>query len=687
MPGAAVEMMLNSERIRFACDPYANPMWKSASQMTTGVDAVLPAVAFQDCRRSVDAWAERLSGVLRSGVDPDAVALKVCSIPKKEPWEKGSGETRTIVTRGILGRCVSNHLAAILLETAEGVLPPCALAYRPNRPDVVQDAILSVAQAFGTRGYRYWSKLDIRDCFNQLPRRAVARALNAVGYPERFANLVMASVGAPRYRRVQGGWVAQNADKGCPAGLPESSTLLNLLFLAFDRWVERRCPGLIYYRYCDDLLFIGRTRGEVEKAVAELQRWTKRLDLSLKEVSPNQSARSLVHDVRQRRLLFLGAEIAEDGDIHIPQAVLDGELAKIRFLMDRAAMYPGLILGPSRYATAGRRRAGIATHDWSDVRASVLQFYRYWFLLNRGEAQVFLGRVEWEFGTNPRCAAGPYRKVWGAALGTTDDLVGGGMQADQDDTSPPLERWVRHEVIPLIRDVQEGVDRGPLTDLLREMESLVPRGTSDPLHEALGEGRYHRQGHHEQEATNLPSSTPESHSPLGWCLDGVADAKELDGSAIDAFGLSAVSRGPSNGREASGTTTMGLPAPPGQPLDLELRLIFLRHDFSPSEGLTRVYTEEFDSSARRLGTWQSEHRDQQPATAVLEHLVRRVSQTSGARLVVAMKQAWLAKLLLQDKAEFRSLALFQRVQRLHQVARRALILGPVHGPAPVSTTH
>jgi hypothetical protein len=253
-PTDAMALVMDPGRIRFACDPYRNYMWKKASQLSTGVDALLVSDAFQG-NRSVDEWAAKLESALRAGIVPEQVALKVHQVPKSEPWESTAllnGQFRSIVVRGVLGRCLSNHLASVLQETSEALLPPSAIAYRLGNRDAVHGAILDVAAAIGIDGYRYWAKLDIKDCFNSMLRPSVAGALRALGYPDKFVTLVMASVGAPRYRRVQGHLVEQNAERGCPAGLPESAILVNVLFAAFDREVEQAFPGLIYRRYSDD---------------------------------------------------------------------------------------------------------------------------------------------------------------------------------------------------------------------------------------------------------------------------------------------------------------------------------------------------------------------------------------------------------------------------------------------------
>jgi len=674
-------LLLEPARIRFACDPYKNRAWKQASQMTTGVDGLMPQAAFADRRRSIDAWAQKLTDALLHGVDGDALALKVLEIPKKDPWQAGAkdGEYRGIVIRGILGRCLSSHLSAILQHTAEPLLPACAIAYRPERSDMVHRAILKVATAVGMEGFRFFSKLDVKDCFNQLPRRDVARAMSDLGYPPRFVDLTMASVGATRYRRVQGAWVQQHSEKGCPAGLPESSILVNLFFLAFDRWVERNCRHLVYFRYCDDFLFVGRTRLEVEQAVSELLKFTKRHGLRLKAVSPNQSPASLVHDIRDQRLVFLGAEIGSDGDVHIPADVLDGEIAKIRYRMDRAAQTGHLIVGQSRYVGNGQREPGLLTYDGDDILASVTEFYRYWFQLNQGEAKVFLGRAQQEFNVNTLSETAPYRKVWVAALGSLDNLVGGGRQADQDDTSDPLDEWVRFKVIPRIREVQEGVPSGTPYDLLEELADLGRRGTSDPGTEEPREGPLHPWGHQHHDA-ECSWSTPASGDLRGSPGDDVeVDAKELSSSATGAFGLTTAPRGLATSHETSGATTLGSPPPPGQPSGPDSRLVFLHHQYDPEHDTVIVRTHEFSDLGKPLGTWEMTYEGQPPMSAVVEHLLRRLARVRGVPVVVAMHDAWLAKLLLQDGREIRSLGLFQRVAALHAIGANVVVIGPVRG--------
>jgi len=684
-PEDAMVLAMDHDRMRFACDPYLNPMWKQASQLSTGTDGLLASDAFED-RRSVEQWRIKLEQALRSGIDPESIALKVQSVPKHEQWESvpSTGvERRSIVVRGILGRCLSNHLASILQDTSEALLPPTAVAYRRGSRDAVHEAILRVATAIGIGGGRFWAKLDVQDCFNSLPRKAVAEALSRFGYPQKFVELVMTSVGAPRYRRLQGRLVKQYSDLGCPAGLPESSIVLNILFSSFDREIGRRFPRLTYQRYSDDLLFVGDSETEVEAAVSTLLRWTRAVGLTLKCVSPNQSAQSLVNGIESRSLVFLGAELDQRGTVRIPGEVLEREFAKVRYLLGRAARHSDLVCGPSRFSGEPRRTAGTPTNDLDDVRSSIVGFHRYWFDLDQGEAMIFLARANMEFPLDSMKGTGPFQKLWGAALGAPEDLIGGGYTTDQDMTSEPLEGWFRAEALPLIRDALSATRSGRCGSIADGVEDLWPGGTSDPNDEECCKQAPHCWGRLTERGPASSLSTP-GWGDL-WSSDAGHGANELIGSAKLACGLSAVPRESAHGCESSGNTAPGSALPPGEPRVPQLRLVLLTHEYDPARDATRVSTDEFSEFAHLLGTWTMTFEHMPPEIAVLDHLLARLRQVGNQRVVVAMRSAWLAKLLLQEGREPRSVGLFQRLRALHHLGQRAIIVGPVRAPdAPLS---
>jgi hypothetical protein len=111
-----------------------------------------------------------------------------------------------------------------------------------------------------------------------------------------------------------------------------------------------------------------------------------------------------------------------------------------------------------------------------------------------------------------------------------------------------------------------------------------------------------------------------------------------------------------------------------------MRLIFTTYEFDPITETTRVRTDEFSELGEPLGCWAMTYEG--PAeTAVLDHLLTRLRLCEARRLVVAMNKAWLAKMLLQQGREVRSLALFRRVLALHRAGREVLVMGAVPLPS------
>jgi hypothetical protein len=108
--------------------------------------------------------------------------------------------------------------------------------------------------------------------------------------------------------------------------------------------------------------------------------------------------------------------------------------------------------------------------------------------------------------------------------------------------------------------------------------------------------------------------------------------------------------------------------------------MLLAHEYDPVGKRTRVWMDDFSDLGQPLGTWSMTFEDMPPEIAVLEHLLARLRHTAGQRVVVAMRSAWLAKLLTQHGREPRSLSIFKRLQELHQLGQRVAIVGPVRAP-------
>lgn len=705
-PSEAMRLLIDSQRIKEACDPFSNPAWKHAAQMTRGYDGLLVADAFAE-RGSVERYAERLREACEGDIQGfvRAVAaepLKITSIPKREPWEederleglegdKGPArkvvqEVRDIAIRSVFGRCPSNHAASILSDCVDHLLPDVAIAYRPGRPNTVQQAVLEAAKAIAD-GHVFWGKLDVSDAFNTMPRDKVAEELRVLGFEEDFISRVFAVVGAPRRRRVRGQWVDVPNALGCPAGMPESSILMNVLFRRFDLGMVNRHRRVFYRRYSDDLLFLARSKEDAEKAVKELLRWARNVGLKLKDVSPNQGPASLVHEIRTQHLVFLGAEIGPDGDIHIPADALVAQIRKVEHRMSLAHREGNLVAGVSRYALGAGVDDTIQAHDWDDIQRSVLQFYGYWRCLNEAQAQGFLARVAGEFGFEPTATTGPRRKVWAATLGYPDDAIGGGS-SDRVMIRESITSWVRDDVIQLIKDaLQDEKDHTKDTsDCGKDSVSSMGDGGAPMGHQGREE---------ESMADDSPWPTPDEEVPGDGDSDAVdEDAYEPSCSATGNRGFARASRGRSgDGAEASGATTSDAAVPPGRPMLKETSLVFLGHRVVRTDrgDAIIVGTAEFDTTAgmpSEIGVPVMTYDPEVTGTGlpaevvVVEHLRQRLAQfRADAKVAVAMESAWLVKLFLQRGREFRSTGLFQRVRELHAHGLRLVVVGPCRLPS------
>jgi hypothetical protein len=712
-------LLTDPERIRFACDPHENPRWSHAAVTTVGPDGILPAETFREGRESVARLAAELETAICRGPKAfEPPPLKVVEIPKKEPWEldetplsepSGVNEecpTRQIVVRSVRGSCLSNHLAEVLTVTSNHNLPKSAVAYRPGRRDVVRETIVEAASGINAGGY-FFAKLDLKDAFNSLNRVKVAEALAAMAYPEEFIAWVMASTGAKRLRSVKGRWIQQPSQKGCPAGLPESAILLNILFREFDRRIEQDFQQVTYLRYSDDLLFLGKDEKSVGRAVNQLLIWCRAQGLQLKGVSPNQKALSLVQDVRGLRLTYLGAEIDEFGEIHLPEASQDAQKSRIRYRLDIAHRTETLVAGVSRYASPPGK--GVEAFDRADVVRSIRQFYGYWRPLNEGEAEGFLATVNACFGIKAEVDGGQYEKVWAAALGRPVGRPGGGPSGPGKTSTQEIQRWIEQTVVPFIEativEADPSRDGTYIEDLDTEWDEVIQRldssGTND------GDEQENPSGN------SFVTGSPPSEVAAVSCTQGDASlgrvrgdsptqercerrsgstvagedflfSTEADGSHAKACGFHRAPRGPAgDGCEASGATPQGT-APPGPPEVEELRLIFLSAIHNVEGALVGSYEVSRGGPSPKRFVGSLAFPDERVETAVVRYLSQRLAAAGGAICVVLMDDAWLPKQLIQRWREFRSIGLFRQILELQRHA--VVVMGPCRVPHALRLT-
>lgn len=718
-PGDAPALLRNPERIRYACNPYENPRWWHADARTRGADGLLAADAFAP-DGAVDVYANEVSRIVHLPMaeligfvqNDERMRLLHRDIPRDQPWQEPTGRTRPIVVPSVLRRCLSNLVADVLETTSDHLLPESAVAYRPGRENVVSETLIDVAADIHFGGKCFYWKFDLQNAFPSLPWVGVTEALEAIGYPKAFSDFVLALVRAPIVRRVNGRLILVPSDRGCPAGLPESAILLNIFLKPLDEGIGQRFPQLGYRRYSDDGVLVGAQRHIVVGAVRRTLAWARRAGVELKGQQPNQSAGSLVRDVRGEPLALLGAVIHPDGNIHIPREKIDRQLAKLRFMLDNTPELVGsteVVAAVSQYAP-DRRRVGLVVYDRSDFQKSFEQFFSYAFVLNEGDAFTFLGRVRRELGINPQLPALAYRQlVWVAALGDPDAVQAGGLRNLHGTESERLKEWFLQSVG---RKSDESIDLDRVTvsspgcsaeevfgtnDRSVDEKDGIPSFSGDRM--ADEEDDWVVDGHlpWEGESDPLPREPKGSE---GWADDS-SSLTEWDGlpvegtrsefeSETDRFSVRSVRFIPvTPDCTSSGAVDLAhRPEPPGRCDHDHVRVVHLvarRVARRRADGGTVVAVQELerDGQASQPSARFFEGTHEEAAVIETVQRLRVTALRAGQRaLVVLLDDSELPKALLQRDRAFRRPGLLRRVFELHAPHPVQVVLAGPWPPPP-----
>jgi hypothetical protein len=358
--------------------------------------------------------------------------VEVKSIPKNK--SHGDVEKRPIVVPPVLRRALSNHISEILQVTADHLLPKEAIAYRPNKKRVVEMAILDVQRAVRGGG-EYWAKLDIRNFFPSVPWEGIRNALRAYKYPEEFIEYVMALVQGRLMKAEGRSWVPVKTISGTQAGLRESSILANLYLSDLDRILVTTFGGDVFYRrYCDDMILLGKTKKAVRQAVVEVRNWLESRGLALK-VAPDvdrPDARSLVHGVAKKRILFLGAEIDSRANVFIPKEKVQKFWDNLKHMNEYVPfMVDDVYYGTSKFAKLLPKDVprGIDRFDEEDLAQVMGEFIRWWKFLGAVNLVTIFEETPCQT-LNPELLYGSKPNTWVGYLGghlVLEGILPGGL--------------------------------------------------------------------------------------------------------------------------------------------------------------------------------------------------------------------------------------------------------------------
>ena len=186
---------------------------------------------------------------------------------------KRSGGHRTLQIAVIRDRVAQSALAMLLSRLVEPTLRPSVYGYRQGVG--VHTAVAAARQA-RARGSLHAIKTDIADCYDSVDHNVLWPRLSAMAPHETALRLLQQWMGQWARAVNSGG-----RSVGISQGSPLSPVLLNLHLTPMDEQMER--TGVNYFRYADDLLFLGRTPGDARRAMGTLERFLKaRLRMRLK---------------------------------------------------------------------------------------------------------------------------------------------------------------------------------------------------------------------------------------------------------------------------------------------------------------------------------------------------------------------------------------------------------------------
>lgn len=219
-----------------------------------GVDGVTLEVFEKDLKNNLyKIWNRMSSG---SYFPPPVKAVEIA--------KTHGGGTRVLGVPTIADRVAQTVVSRRLEAKVEPIFHPGSYGYRPGR--AAQDAVGACRQ----RCWKYdWViDMDIQKFFDSVDHALLLKAV------EKHADVPWVVLYVRRWlvaplQMADG--TLQERDRGTPQGSAVSPVLANLfMHYAFDMWMAREYPGVVFERYADDVVVHCVTRGQAERLVTAI---------------------------------------------------------------------------------------------------------------------------------------------------------------------------------------------------------------------------------------------------------------------------------------------------------------------------------------------------------------------------------------------------------------------------------
>jgi RNA-directed DNA polymerase len=330
-----------------------------ANQGAAGVDGVWIEEFEKDLKNNLyRVWNRMSSGTYF----PPPV--KAVEIPKSH-----GGGTRILGVPTVGDRVAQTVVAQVIEAEVEPVFHPDSYGYRPGR---------SALDAVGACRQRCWEfdwvvEFDIRKFFDSVPWDLIVKAVTAhcdlpwvVLYVKRWLSAPLA---------LPDGSLADR-DRGTPQGSSISPVLANLfLHYAFDAWITREFPDVVFERYADDAVVHCSSMGQARAVLAAI---TERMAGVGLELHPDKTGIVYCKDDRRRgsfeheSFTFLGFTFRPRG-----VRMKNGEM----FLGFNPAVSKDALKKMSAAVRAWRlhRRTGSSEHDLARLINPVVRGWMQYF--------------------------------------------------------------------------------------------------------------------------------------------------------------------------------------------------------------------------------------------------------------------------------------------------------------------
>jgi RNA-directed DNA polymerase len=270
-----------------------------ANRGAPGVDEVSLAEFEKDLKGNLyKIWNRMSSGTY---FPPPVRAVEI-------PKGHGKEGVRVLGVPTVADRVAQTVVAGVLEERAERVFHRDSYGYRPGRGAL--DAVAACRE-------RCWQndwvvEFDIRSFFDSVPWELVMKAVGSVCDLPWVVLYVRRWLAAP-LQRADGTLTERH--RGTPQGSAVSPVLANLfLHWAFDAWMSRAFPGVLFERYADDGVIHCRDGAEAGRVLAAL---TARMAEVGLELHPDKTRVVYCQDSRRRgehphtSFVFLGFEFRQ----------------------------------------------------------------------------------------------------------------------------------------------------------------------------------------------------------------------------------------------------------------------------------------------------------------------------------------------------------------------------------------